>query len=367
MHATTDQRTRRERLVNRLVGSRIGVVEAAAGYGKSTLAALFRDRLSVSCASIALGSPDNDVALLAASIRRGLQTARLSDLAASMGGDNPAVWIDRLLDGLAGTDDPVLFVIDDAHHLQKEAPAALVVRLARSLPTPHRVLVTARRVPPHLEVLKDMPDVVVLGTEDMEFTEEEAAELLGRGVPGRVPDEEVRWILGATKGWAAALDLAATAVSRTSGQKMAYRNLSPGRDVIGTLLRGLLDQVSMTLRAGVTQLGHLPLISAELADAVCEVPDALGQLVAAGIPVTRTHTGWWEMPAPVATWLSARGADRVGNGVRGGRVLRDRGGDRCRDADAPHGGTGCRRCCAGRPAPTWGARRSHLRRAARSG
>jgi DNA-binding SARP family transcriptional activator len=307
MTPTTADRSPRERLVNRLLDGRVGVVEAAAGYGKSTLAAALGARLSVSCASVPLGSPDDDVALLAASIRRGLHNARLSDLAAAMGGDNPAVWIDRLLDGLADRGDPVLFVVDDAHHLQKEAPAALLVRLARGLRPPHRLLVTARRLPAPLQALKAVPEVILLGTEDMEFTAEETAELLGRRAGGGVPDEEVRWILDATEGWAAALDLAATAVAKAIDAGTAYRSMSSGRDVIGSLLRGLLDQASTSLRAGVTQLGHLPFISAELADDVCGMPEALDQLVSAGIPLTRLPTGWWEMPTPVSAWLSARG------------------------------------------------------------
>lgn len=57
------------------------------------------------------------------------------------GASNPQEWVERLLDGLTGGGDPVLVMLDDAHHLASAEAAAPAVRVARGLPAPHRLLV----------------------------------------------------------------------------------------------------------------------------------------------------------------------------------------------------------------------------------
>jgi ATP/maltotriose-dependent transcriptional regulator MalT len=121
----------RARLTDRLTAARVALVEAPSGYGKSVLASQLRQALGIATAYVPIGPPDRDPAVLVASLRRALAGARLSDLLAATGAAEPAAWIERLLDALAETGDPVLLVLDDAHHLQGATVAELLVRLAR--------------------------------------------------------------------------------------------------------------------------------------------------------------------------------------------------------------------------------------------
>src|SRR6201986_1285248 len=80
----------RERLTLRLAGARVGLVWAAGGYGKSTLAGELRDALAVTAFSVRLWGADRDPGRLAARVRAELRRARRSDALAAMeaeGGD----------------------------------------------------------------------------------------------------------------------------------------------------------------------------------------------------------------------------------------------------------------------------------------
>src|ERR1700677_4729857 len=90
----------RRRLVAELLGSPLAVVEAAAGYGKSVLASEYRDALGTACASVPLGPPDDDAAVLVSSVARSFRAANLSDLASVLATSEPVEWADRFLDAL---------------------------------------------------------------------------------------------------------------------------------------------------------------------------------------------------------------------------------------------------------------------------
>jgi ATP/maltotriose-dependent transcriptional regulator MalT len=296
----------RDRLIRTLLASPIGLIEAGAGYGKSVLARQYQQELGVATAFVPAGPPDDDPAVLMGSVRRALMASRLSDLTSATNVTDPGAGVERLLDALAALPVPLLVVLDDAHHLRSAEAAGLVLRLARGLPAPHRLLVAARRLAPGLEPLRTLPGGC-LDTRALEFTRPEASALVS-ACRGAVPsDWEVRVLLEATRGWATALVLAAS-----SGADLA--GLAPGQPrgredvIIAPLLAPILGQLGQADRGTVAQLAHLPLVSAELADAVSGTEGTLARIIAAGFPMARTPAGWWEMPGPVVTHLTAQGS-----------------------------------------------------------
>lgn len=292
---------RRERLVDRLGAARVSLVEAGAGYGKSVLASQYRQALGVATATVPLGEPDAAPGLFVASIRRALAGARLSDLLAATDTAAPEAWVDRLLDALAAREDPVLLILDDAHHLAGPESAALVLRLVRGLAAPHRVLVAARSMTRALEPVWSLPEAVRLDTQSLAFSEDEARELMQRLAGGEVvTDHAVRLALESSGGWATALVLGLAAAS-------AGQNGSGGApDPVGRPLRGILAAMDPGDRAVATQLAHLPFVSVELCDRIAGRIGSFERIVASGIPLARTDTGWWELPSPVAQHLAAQ-------------------------------------------------------------
>jgi len=318
----------RDRLVAGLLARPVGVIEAGAGYGKSVLARQYQRELGVATAFVPLGPPDDDPAILVGSLRRAFAASKLSDLAAATDVTDPAAAVERLLDALAQLDVPLLAVLDDAHHLRAPQVTGLVLRLARGLPAPHRLLVTARRLAAGLEPLRTLPAGGYLDTRALEFTGAEASALFSAYLERQPSSWELTVLLEATQGWATALVLAASS-------QLTVRGLATSADAGGrrtVAIAPLVDPIVALLpppdRAAVSQLAHLPLLSAAVADAVGGGEGTLHRILAAGLPLTQAPTGWWEMPGPVAEYLASRNelapeTARSAAGVyqRGGELL----------------------------------------------
>ncbi len=116
--------------------------------------------------------------------------------------------MERLLDTLAAARRCRCWSSSTTHTIfAARRSTGLVLRLARGLPAPHRLLVAARRLAPGLEPLRTLP-AACLDTSALEFTQPEARALIS-SYRGRPPsDWEVRVLLEATRGWATALVLA---------------------------------------------------------------------------------------------------------------------------------------------------------------
>jgi ATP/maltotriose-dependent transcriptional regulator MalT/DNA-binding SARP family transcriptional activator len=291
----------RGRLTAALTDTSVGLVEAGGGYGKSVLASQCRQTLGIASVHLSVAPADRDPAVFVASFRRALQDASLSDLASALEGAQPAAWVEHLLDGLTETPDGVLIVVDDAHNLRGEQSSSeALTRLAQGMPARHRLLVTARSFVGALEPLWALEHAAHLESRDLAFTLEEAAELIAMlsGRPAR--DHDVRMLVEATQGWVTALLLAARA--------WAVEDRAPvwlSREPVAAALRSLLAGLSLGDREAVVSLAQLPFLAPELVDAVVG-SGGFDRLLAAGLPIHRSGSGWWELPGPVTDFLGAQ-------------------------------------------------------------
>jgi hypothetical protein len=211
----------------------------------------------------------------------------------------PAEWPDRLLDALADLPEPLLFVVDDAHHLTAPECAALMLRLASGLARPHHLVVAARRLHERLEPLRAVPGAAQLGPADIAFSPDETARLAEALTGTRPRDEDLQALVEATGGWASAVLLAAPARGGTLPRGDRARGM-------GGLVECFLGRLPEAEHGAVTQLAHLPYLSPQVADAVTGHAGLFGSMVGAGLPLARTATGWWELPGPVAAHLARR-------------------------------------------------------------
>lgn len=299
----------RPRLVSRLADAAVSVIEAPAGYGKSVLAAELSGVLGVAHPWVAIAAADDNVATLADSVRRAVKAARLSDLSAVLASAEPGSWADRLLDALADFRTPLLLVLDDAHHLAAEGCAAAVLRLASGMPQPHRMIVTVRQLPAHLEPLRTILGACRLDSADLAFRPDEAGRLIEALRGARLGSGQLAMMVEATGGWVSALVLAATlSAGPAAGAGADGGRSGPGSAVIGAALTGIVARLSADERATLTQLAHLPCLSPQVAGQVSGHEATFERLVRAGVPLARVASGWWEMPGPVAAHLARQAA-----------------------------------------------------------
>lgn len=95
--------------------------------------------------------------------------------------------------------------------------------------------------------------------------------------------------------------------------------------MLSFLLDEALGELDGSARAGVVQLAHLPLVTAEVARAVSLGRDLLTLAADAGLPFTPHRDGRWELPGPVAEHLAELAPLDPAAAERAARVYADRG------------------------------------------
>lgn len=214
----------RERLLAQLVAqptTRLTLVVAPAGFGKSTLAAQW---LAAQPAGAGLSGwltldehdqePVSVLAYLASAIERAAPGALPTTLPLLRALETPPAYavVQALLVDLHALAQPMTLVLDDYHAVAAAPVHHTVGYLLRRLPAHCRVILLSR-ADPALPVarLRAEGQVTELRAADLRFTEAEAAALLGRLLGAALDGAEVAAVHQQTEGWAIALQLTALA------------------------------------------------------------------------------------------------------------------------------------------------------------
>jgi len=209
----------RERLTNRLhlaIGSGVTVIEAAAGYGKTTLLAQFAQDLDYTTLWLSLdstsGSPEVLAHQLGVAISGSIETeapptaTKFSDLQAYVNAE--------LAGAIARSEKPLLLVIDNIHELVDQLEACLLLAsLLESIPDGNEVILAGRERPflPALNSRIATGEITVIDGSELAFTIEEVRAAIREAGAVASPDE----VLHATAGWPVGV-LAAVAGAATS-------------------------------------------------------------------------------------------------------------------------------------------------------
>jgi ATP/maltotriose-dependent transcriptional regulator MalT/DNA-binding SARP family transcriptional activator len=262
------------------------------------LAAEYAESLGIAWALAALGPGDAQPSSVAARLQSALRRSGLTDLAASLASHSRASEpLAALADAVDSGDEPVLFVLDDVQHATGAADE--LVRLARELPEPHRMLLVARRLPAGCDRLRREPGVLHLGTSDLAFDETDVAALYETGFSVALDRDEATALVHATGGWAAALVLAAPRIAERS---LELASLEQQESVLAYLVHESLRSLPGETRDAVIALAHLPVITVEVARVVGGGDDLLATMTEAGLPVAH-DSGRFELPGPVQDLL----------------------------------------------------------------
>ncbi len=296
----------RDRLVERLRETHIGVVEAAGGYGKSVLAAEFAAHLGIASASARLAERDRGAAALLARLEEAFEDAGLSDLSWSGAGNTPSSATDDLLRQLRRRRDPVLLVIDDVHELTDTDGVRLLVELARRLPERHRLLLLGRRVPARAAELLTMPEATLLATADLSFTEAEIARVLD-GLKVSASADGVGRLWRAAAGWPAAVLLIASRLPGVDDADDSLRRLGPST-MLPELIDRMLEDLDAVDRQALIEIARFGTVDPPAVAEALDRPGIVDRLIAAGIPFSPAAGGGWEVPGPVGEYLASLGA-----------------------------------------------------------
>ncbi len=262
---------------------RLLLVCAPAGFGKSSLAVEFCERLPVDWRSLWLGLSrrDGDPGRFLERLLEGLRQhfPRIGDEALGLlkmrQRHQPFAfeeWLDGLLDELGerlDPDNPLLLVLDDYHLAQGAVLDRCLQFFLNHLPAGMLVLVTSRQRPDwHLARLRLSRQLLELQEQDLRLTLEETRELIsaqGAELPGEALDN----LLQRSEGWVAGLRLWLL----TAGEDERGPHGAQGM-IRDYLLEEVIERQPAEVQAFLCDTACLERFCAELCDAVRDSHDS---------------------------------------------------------------------------------------------
>jgi LuxR family maltose regulon positive regulatory protein len=269
----------RDRLIERLnrgVESRLTLISAPAGFGKSTLLAEWRDAApehAASTAWLALDAGDSDPAVYWANVIKALQTVAPGlDTSGNAPGEPAAIeaLLRSLLNQLATMPGDLVLVLDDYHTIEGTTVHDGMAFLLEHLPAQVHVVLATRADPPlPLARIRAHGELVEIRVADLRFTADEAAAFLNDVMGLDLTANDVAALEGRTEGWAAALHLAALSMQgRDDAAAFIAGFAGDDRYVVDYLVEEVLERQPEDVRSFLLDTSILSGMSAPLCDAV---------------------------------------------------------------------------------------------------
>lgn len=286
----------RGRLCQRLhagLSGRLLLINAPAGFGKSSLAIEFCESLPDHWRSLWLGlnQRDADPGRFLERLLEGLQ-----QYCPALGGQAMGLlkmrqrhqpfafeeWLDGLLDELAlylQSDSPILLVLDDYHLAQGAVLDRCLQFFLNHLPNGLVLMITSRQRPDwHLARLRLSRQLSELNEQDLRLTADEALAVLGRQ-PTCLRGQALDNLIQRSDGWVAGLRFWQLAASESGDEHALPQALHGGEGLIRDyLLEEVIDILPADVQAFLYETACQERFCAELCDALRARQDSAGIL-----------------------------------------------------------------------------------------
>jgi serine/threonine-protein kinase PknK len=238
---------------------RLILIHAPSGFGKSTLAAQWREELSsdgVAVGWLTIDDDDNNEVWFLVHLVEAVRRVRPA-LAESLGqvledhGDDASRYVlTSLIDEIHEKDDRIAIVIDDWHRVSDSRTSASLRFLLDNGCHHLQVIVTSwSRAGLPLSRLRVRDELIEIDSDALRFDVDEAASLLNNVGGLQLSRSDVVAMTTSTDGWAAALQLAALSLRGGSDASSLVGRLSGASDVIHEFLaENVLDTLEPELR-----------------------------------------------------------------------------------------------------------------------
>jgi LuxR family maltose regulon positive regulatory protein len=276
----------RPRLVDLVVRARtprLVLIQAPAGFGKTTVMLQIRARLianGTANAWMTLDQADNDIGRFLSCLTHVCGQLDPKRPPPFNGAADPAAmggFILGLMDAFAAIAPPFCLFIDELESIQNPAVIGLVKELLDRLPAGGQVVCGARTSSAlELARLRARGELLEIQPAQLRFSIKETDEFMraGRGLSLRTDD--VAKLHQKTEGWAVALWLASLALERRTEQSAFIEEFSGSDSAIADYLaEDVLSRLPPMLRQFLTQTSILGRFNAALCDAVCGRGDSV--------------------------------------------------------------------------------------------
>jgi LuxR family transcriptional regulator, maltose regulon positive regulatory protein len=246
------ERPRLLALTSQLSEKRLAVVKAPAGFGKTSLAATWSQRLQQgenALAWLTIDSEDDEPQAFLFYVSHALQRARdkvgaaAIDLIQESFLINPRAIVSTLINDLADLDDEVYLFLEDYHWVTNPEIHETLAFFLRHAPSHCHVVLTTRAEPPlPLASLRAQNQLLEIDASALRFDLQETRNFVEFETPDTLVPSEVRLLHEKTEGWAAALRIVASTPIQSPQDFARYvRNLSGTQRPIGAYLDEMFD------------------------------------------------------------------------------------------------------------------------------
>lgn len=268
-------------------GSRLTLISAPAGFGKSTLVSEWIANCRCPVAWLSLDEGENDPARFIAYLVAALQKIKpgIGDGLQGVLKSPQPLQIENILTNLvneiASIQDNFLIVLDDYHAIDSpQVDHTLVFLIDHQPPQMHLVIVT--REDPDLPIarLRARGQCIEFRAADLQFTPAEAAEFLNQGMGLNLSDEDVAALETRTEGWIAGLQMAAISMKGIQDVEGFIQSFTGShRFVMDYLLEEVLSQQPENIQLFLQKTSVLDRLCGSLCDALLLEPSFPGQSI----------------------------------------------------------------------------------------
>jgi LuxR family maltose regulon positive regulatory protein len=269
-------------LAERAEAKRLTVIKAPAGFGKTSLALIWLDRLRANGTQVAwlsLDAEDDEPARFLNYLAHALQHAcgNVGATAISLTADAAFVpshaVVSTLINELVEVDDEVVLFLDDYHLVSHPAVHDAMSFFIEKAPS-HVHVVLCSRTDPSLPLarLRAGDGLLEIDASALRFDYDETRHFVEHAWPGMMNASHIEALFAGTEGWAAALRISMSELSRKECQPAQQRNAPSGKsrpfaayiehmferlpaEMIEFMLRtSILDRLSASLCEAITGL-----------------------------------------------------------------------------------------------------------------
>lgn len=272
-------------VLQQVTDRKVTLIHGPAGFGKTTLAVQWHDRLAergVTVAWLAVDAVDNNLARFLTYVVEAIRTvepevgAGLAGLIESTAGVAADLVLSELLSELCLHDRQIVLFLDDFHLVTDAAiHQALDLLVSRIPPNFHLVITSRARGGLSLARLKVENTLLEINVSDLRFTIEESDSFLDRVKTQALSEADIHALWRSTEGWIAALQLASISLRRSNDRAplLAWANGAPS-DVGEYLLENVMSALPVRTVDFMLKTSVLGRLSPGLCLAVTGEPDS---------------------------------------------------------------------------------------------
>jgi LuxR family maltose regulon positive regulatory protein len=266
-------------MVSQLPDKRLAVIKAPAGFGKTSLATAWFERLRQSGNSAAWlaidpedDSPPSFLCHVCKALGRecrGVGASAISLIEEQFLID-PFSILSMLINDLAESDEEIFLFLEDYHWINNAETHEALTFLLRHAPSHFHVVLTSRLEPGFsLASMCAQNQLLEIDTSALRFDLQETQDFIGREKLGTLDPSDLKLLHSKTEGWPAALRIVASTFSQLGQDLSTYvRNLSSKQRPIGAYLAELLEGLPSELVVFMLRTAILDRLSVPLCEYV---------------------------------------------------------------------------------------------------